>query len=210
MGILKFIGLFGGLIEVIINIPIFFLEFFLSKEERIKRKIKKTKAKKLSEVKTGEYVKIQGVALTDERIMNSPLSKKKCIGYQVLVGRQMSSYYEDKYINEEIIQNFYLSQDDKKILIIPNKANIDLKKENIRNSGLFKDYDSNIDAFLKRHQTKSTSFGFNKSLDFKEGILEEGDKLTVVGKVTVLKSRNKKSQIVIRNLEKFPLYLKKE
>ena len=104
----------GGLIEVIINIPIFFLEFFLSKEERIKRKIKKTKAKKLSEVKTGEYVKIQGVALTDERIMNSPLSKKKCIGYQVLVGRQMSGYYEDKYINEEIIQNFYLSQDDKK------------------------------------------------------------------------------------------------
>tara|TARA_Y100000766_G_C18651266_1_gene480574 strand:+ start:56 stop:697 length:642 start_codon:yes stop_codon:yes gene_type:complete len=209
MGVLNLIGLFAKIIELIINVPFAFLEFFLSKEERIKRKIKKTKSKKLSEIKTGEYVKIHGVALRSDRIMHSPLSKKRCIGYEVLVGREMSDYYEDKYMKEEIIQKFYLSQDNKKILIIPNKANIDLKKENIGNSGLFKDTDSNMANFLKRHQTKSTSFGFNKSLNFKEGILEEGDKLTVVGKVTVLKSRDNKSQIVIRNLEEFPLFIKK-
>lgn len=209
MGILKQIGFLGKLIELLINIPVFLLEFFLSKEERIKRKMKNTTVKNLSEIKTGEYVKISGIALPHERIVRSPLSKKKCLGYQIFVGREMSNYHEDEYIKEELIQNFYLCQENRKILIIPNNATIDLKKETFGNSGLFKDADSNMAAFLKRHQTKSTSFGFNKSLEFKEGILEEGDRLTVIGKVVILKSRNKKSQLVLRNLEKYPLYMKK-
>jgi len=103
---LKLIGFFAGFIEVVINLPIYFLELFFSKEEIIKRKLKRTKEKQINDIKPGDYVKIIGIAEPFEKIMTSPLSKKKCIGYQVLVGRQMSDYYEDQYIKEEIIQNF--------------------------------------------------------------------------------------------------------
>ncbi|MEO9531844.1 MAG: hypothetical protein ABJG68_11310 [Crocinitomicaceae bacterium] len=198
------------MIEFIINIPVFFLEIFLSKEQRIKRKLKKTKAKKLSEIKNGEYVKIHGIVKPHEKLMTSPLGKKRCIGYQVEVGREMSDYHEGQYINEEIIQNFYLVEGNQKILINPRRAKIALKKEVIGNSGLLKDVDSNMADFLKRHQTKAKSFGFNKSLEFKEGTLQEGQKLTIVGKVSLVKLKNNTRQLVIRNYEKYPLYLKSE
>lgn len=199
-----------GLIDLIIELPFFILEFYLSKEERSKRKIKRTKSKKLSEIRTGHYVKIHGKVLVHEKIMKSPLNQERCVGYKVLVSRQQSSSKEEGYINDEFVQNFYLSDGDRKILVMPRKANLDLKMNKIASTGLFKDADSKITEFLKKHQTKSTSFGFNKSLDFEEGVIKEGAKITVVGKVSFFRSRNKPKQIVIRHLEDSPLYIQTE
>lgn len=198
------LSLITGIINFIIELPFWGIEHYFSKKQRIKRKIKKTRLVPLSEVKTGKYVKLQGVAIPHEKMVVSPLKKKKCIGYKVFVGREN----QDDYIDEEIIQNFYLTQGNRKILIMPRKANVDLKMEQVGSIGLFKDATPVFTEFLQKHQSKTTSFGFNKSLSFMEGVLEQGKTVSIVGKVTVFKSRNKPDQIVIRHLEDYPVYMK--
>lgn len=207
---LRIIGFIAQLVEHLINIPFFLLDLFLSKEEKIKRMIRRTELKELSKVRIGEYVKVQGVATPYERTMTSPLQKKKCVGFQVIVGREMVDGYDDSYIKEERMQNFYLTDGDQKILIVPNKAIIDLGKEDVGSSGLLKNADQNMKEFLKRHQTGSKSFGFNKSMNFMEGVLKEGEEVTIVGKVSTYRSRGRKGQIAIRHFDKYPLYLKTE
>ena len=50
-------------------------------------------------------------------------------------------------------------------------------------SGAFNDATPQLESFLAKHGWKSTGlFGFNKSLRYAEGVLEEGESVTVFGR----------------------------
>jgi len=215
------IRLAGTLLEIIINIFIEFISYLFSSKSTLKRKIKNTEARNIADIKVGEYVKIQGEAVAYNKKVYAPLSRKICLGYNVKVidlleeeGTITSifddSILNDSYIEEEHIQKFYLQQDNSQILILPHNATTDLKNENIGEYGLLQKPTPEMKSFLKRHDKRTkTLIGLNKNLTFYEGIISEGDQLTVIGKVTRLKNKNGKTLTVIRNLTKSPLYIKK-
>lgn len=207
MRLLGIITSFGSLFNLILNVPIYFLEFFLSKEERVKRKLKRTKEKSLNKIKPGDYVKVKGIATIRNNTIAAPLSKKKCIGYHILIGKDGLQDYDHDYIEERKIQKFYLANENRKVLVIPNRAKINLKKGYQKRSGTFKNARPEMKEFLEKHKTSSTTLGFNKSLDFNEGVIEDGQKITIVGKVGTIKTRDNKQEIVIRNFEKHPLFI---
>ncbi|GAB5417109.1 MAG: hypothetical protein Crog4KO_19750 [Crocinitomicaceae bacterium] len=203
-----FLRTIGSSLEVLVNIPLFLLSFALSKEERIKRKVKRTPRKSLREVKTGEYVQIVGKAERFDRSFVAPLSKRESLAYQTKVSKDVSDGRQENYVLEEILHRFYLVEGDKQILVIPNGAIADLKLVVSEDAGILANASDALQAFLKKHGTKAKSFGMNKTLEAREKILEQGQEVIVVGKVSVLNTRNQGKQTVIRHLEKAPLYIK--
>lgn len=201
-------GIFG-IIELIFNIPFILLEVFLSKEQRIKRKIKKTKLKPINKIKKGQYIKVQGQASIAKKYIFSPLQQEKCIGFHVNIGRQRSDYFEDDYINEEVCQDFYITHGQDKILVLGRNCTMNIKMKSVGSSGLFNDANHNLETFLKRHRTSSTSFGFNKSLQFQEGTIQASDNVTVVGEAVNVQTKSGEKILALKATEKNSLYIQK-
>lgn len=195
------------LIDFVLNIPFEILGYFTSREQRIKRKIKKTPSRSISALKKGQYVKIEGTAKIADKYMFSPLKKEKCIGYQVRVDRERADYRDDNYIDSESFQNFFVSDGQNQILVLTRGAHIMLKKESIGSSGLLKNPDENMKKFLKRHAISTTSFGLKKSLSFYEGAIQEEDTVQVVGQVAEITTKSGITVNVIKTFPKKNLYI---
>ena len=198
---------FGSFIDLLINIPVWILEIFLSKEERIKRKIARTPLKPLSEVKVGDFVKIKGKAQRYDRISKAPLSREECLCYQTLVTR-LDLKEPRELAKEEVLHWFYVVEGNHQMLIVPSKAEVDLKRVFMKDSGLLNDPTEEVRQFISRYEQKGKFLGVNKGLEASEKILKEGQDVEVVGKVSVFRTRNSGTHIVLRTLEDFPLYIK--
>ena len=193
--------------ELFINTSWFFIDFFLEEEQKIKRKLRKLKSRPIGKVKNGEYVKLIGKASRYDKLVAAPLSKRMCFGFQINVTRSGSNEANTGYIDEMRCFPFFIECDGGRALVMTKDARVFLEKDKFYNSGILKSSDNVIDNYLARHKTKAKSFGINKTLDFKEGIIELGGKVTVLGeaKETVLKSGER--ILLIKAGKKKPLFL---
>lgn len=160
--------------------------FLFSKKAIVKRKLKNANYRKLSNFRENEIAKIVGhVEIIDEPLI-SPLAHRKCVHYHVLVEKHRSSGKSTNWytlIEEEVSQKFLIREDGKYAYI--NSKNI--KKYVVRDkkfsSGFGNDATQRLEAYLKSKGEKSEGFlGFNKSLRYFEGVLEENEKIAVFGK----------------------------
>ncbi|MCX6286901.1 MAG: hypothetical protein NTY96_07290 [Bacteroidetes bacterium] len=81
-------------------------------------------------------------------------------------------------------------------------------------SGIFNDPSEVLENYLNSHDKKSEDFiGFNKSLRYKEGILEEGEVISVLGKASWKHAESGEwsddfgKLLIIGPTEKMPVYL---
>ncbi len=175
-------------IALVIGFPIYF--FFFTKEAIVINKLKNIKSKKISKVVDGEVVKIKGKIKYIGNPLIAPLSKRKCVYYHIIVeesDRRSKNVIEinlTKDIEEKVSRNVIII-DGKDYAIIDTKlmeSYLTMDKEYW--SGFLLDAKDNLEKFLERHNEESTVFGFNRELNYKEGILEEGETIAVVGKAT--------------------------
>lgn len=159
---------------------------FFSKKARINRKLKKAPSKKISEFTNGQIAKIVGtISPVDEQLL-SPLSKRPCSYYFVLVEEKQwggkNSYWETIIVSE--VSSKFLIKDGEHVALINDKrvmSNIVIDKE--YTSGTFNDPSYRLLKYLKDHgHNHENFFGFNKTIRYKEGILEEDEKVAVLGK----------------------------
>lgn len=153
-------------------------------------------------------VKLRGEARKYDRLSTAPLSGKECIGYQTTVTRDDWNGGPREFADESIFHRFYLSEGDKQILIIPTKAEVNLKLIVSEKAGILGDASEELKKFLSKYHRKTKSFWVNKALEAKEKVLTEGQLVEVVGKITVFHTKNGESHIVMRVLENTPLYIK--
>jgi hypothetical protein len=180
MNILTFIFIF-----TIVGI-IAFVSYYFSKNVVIRRKIRKTAIKKISDFTGGEIAKITGKVELAGEPLTAPLSGRKCAYYYVLVEQRVStgkSSHWKTLIEEEVSGKFVIrdgyscayinSQSVKSYLVLDMKYS----------SGFLNDATAELEKYLGKHNKESENFiGTNKTIRYKEGILEEGEKIVVVGK----------------------------
>lgn len=214
-----FVGI--GLLAVGI---IVFLTNFYSKKAIVKRHLRKAVLKSIHSVTDGEIVKISGkVELTGPPLV-APLSGRKCAYYHVLVEQQVntgkSSHYK-KVIEEEVAGPFGI-RDGRSCARIgirdPQSASRDVESYIVDDakyeSGIFNDPTEVLDNYLSAHNLNSENFiGFNKSMRYREGILEEGEVISVLGKArwkhaeTGEWSDDFGKLLIIGPTDKMPVYL---
>lgn len=175
------------IVVVVIGISILVSQIF-SKKAIIKRKLKKAPYKKLSQFKDGDIAIIIGKVEFAEQPLTAPLSGRKCAYYHVKVEERKSSgknsHWETVIDHDDSIK--YLIREDKQYAIIDDyhQKSYIVHDKNF-SSGFLNDASPELERFLNEWQYESEGFlGFNKSLKYKEGVLEKNEEVAVLGKGT--------------------------
>jgi len=185
-----------------------FAAWYFSKEQRIKRALRKAPRLTVGDFAEGTEAKLVGaVRLLDE--FSSPLSGRACAQYHVKVEQLRSTGKSSHWrtiIEEERSVTFVLDDGTGRAVVEAENAHFAVVKDARFRSGTFKDADPVLERFLANHGTKSTGLlGFNKKLRYKEGVIEEGEQVAVYGRGVWEKDDSGKRQLVIRRPHEGPL-----
>lgn len=174
------------LIIFIVLIIVTLVKFFFSKKAVVKRKLKKATLKNIGDFKDHEIAKIVGNVEFIDNPLISPLSNRKCSYYYVNIEQKVSSGRNRRWksIIEEEVSSKFLIRDGVNFAFI-NDTNLKcyIVQDKNFSSGLFNNATENLEKYLNSKGYKSESyFGLNKTLRYREGILEEKEKIAVYGK----------------------------
>jgi len=169
------IGFFAGLW--------FFYKGFL--KLRRKRLIENTPTSKVRSIAMG-LVEVYGkVILYNEKSCISPFSKKKCIYYKYTIEEYRSSGKSSRWVLVEKEDNaapFYLQDETGSVFVDARDAEVDIPKDFEWKSGMGQDPPNNVKEFLDSKGIKHEGFfGFNKTMRFREYIIQPDDMLYVMG-----------------------------
>ena len=146
---------------------------------------------RLGSLRTNTFGKIEGKALNIEEPLIAPYSKRKCVFYQILIEQRVQRGKHSHWktiVDQERIQDFFIEQKGERCVVLPvtDPRNFIsyLNTDRTKKSGVFNDPTPEFKSLLKSFNIESESFfGFNKSLRYKEAIIEVGERITVAGKV---------------------------
>ena len=147
----------------------------------------------------------------------APLSKRKCAYYHVLVEQKIStgnSYYWKTIIDEKDHVKYVIKDNSGFAMILKEQLKSYIVLDRKYSSGAFNDADAHLEQYLQQHGQKSKgAFKFNKALRYREGILEEGERIAVLGEgrwrqaEEVGLPKHYGRILVMETSEKSPLYL---
>lgn len=183
--------------EIMIIIPliivvigaIILLSFYFSRKQVVLRKLSKIPLKPATGLKTSELTKVTGKALHVKSPLIAPLSGRECVFYTIKIEKRVStgkSSHWKTIINEEKTQEFFIDSNGDFVIVRPTHSPKNylsyLVKDKRTSSGAFNDPTPEFEALLKQYNIDPINLlGFNKSLRYKEGIIEIGEQITVSG-----------------------------
>ncbi len=164
----------------------FIIASYFSKKAIIKRKLRKAELKPLNQFRDGDVAKVVGqVQLVDEGLV-APLSDRRCAYYHVLVEQKVSSGKSSHWktiIDEERADKLVLREGGN-FAYVP-KGNIEslIVKDRSYSSGFMNDATERLEWYLNSKGLQSENMlGLNKTIRYREGVLEEGEEVAVLGK----------------------------
>ena len=173
--------LFISGIAVLIIVGIFF-----SDKHRILRELKKVRRKQIHSVRENEYVKIIGKAKHAGEPLIAPLSKRKCVYYDVKIEEKRGKHWKIM-VDDVLFQDFFISTGTENAILSLHAQRKDTKRihlvtDHSLNSGTFKNTNPEVEQYLQQKGNKSTGFlGMNKTLRYKESIIELDEEIAVMG-----------------------------
>ncbi|MBK3518212.1 hypothetical protein [Carboxylicivirga marina] len=173
------------IIIITVIVVIFILAIFFSKKAIIKRKLKKAELKKLSQFRNGDTAKIVGQVELVDQALTAPLSGRKCAYYYAHVEQEVSSGKNSRWktLIEEEVSGEYLIRDGSECAYISSKhVKSYIVQDRKFRSGFMNDASQALERYLNNKGYESENMlGFNKTLRYKEGILEAGETIAVFG-----------------------------
>lgn len=202
-------------IVVIIGIIVFVSNYF-SKKAVVKRKLKKAVDKKISSFVSGDIAKIVGTVEIVGEPLIAPLSGRSCAYYYILVEQRVSNGKSSHWrtIIEEEVSGSFLVRDGRYCAHInTQKVKSYIVQDRLYTSGFMEDATAVLERYLKAHGQESEGFlGFNKTLRYKEGVLEHGEIIAALGrgewKNTNSDQISENSRVLeIKSTDEEPVYL---
>ncbi len=163
----------------------FFVTYY-SRKAVVKRKLKKAVDKKISDFVSGDIAKIVGKVEIVGSPLVAPLSGRLCGYYYVYIEQRVSSgkgSHWQKLIEEEKAGSFVVR--DGRYCAYINSSNVKsyLVQDRVYNSGFMEDATEVFEKYLNEHGQKSEGFfGMNKTLRYREGVLEPGELIAAIGR----------------------------
>jgi len=164
-----------------------YVSYFTNKAV-VKRKLKNAKLKTANEFKSGQSAKIIGRVECTGNVLVAPLSGRECAYYYVLVEKKTSSgknSYWSTLIEDEAETEFLLKDGDTYVHIEDKKMKSHIVQDRHYTSGFMEDAARELEAYLNKHGHDSENYlGFNKTIRYREAILEVGEAVAVFGQGT--------------------------
>jgi len=156
---------------------------------RIKRLIENTPTSKIRSIAMG-FVEIYGKAIPyNKNILKTPFTQQDCVYYRYSIQELRTSgknNYWHTIKTEQKKQMFLLKDETGQVLINPENAHMNIKKNNLFESSLGKDPPENVKYFLNSNNISYEGFlfGINKTMRYIEHFIAVGDKLYIMGTAT--------------------------
>lgn len=163
-----------------------FVGLYFSSKNRILRELKKRPRKAIQNVRENEYVKIIGKAKHAGEPLIAPLSKRKCVYYDIKVKEQQGKHWRT-IIDDVAYEDFFIQTGTESAIVnlkvqTSETQRVYLVEDHSKNSGTFKDAPKELEAYLHLHGHKSEGFfGLNKGLRYSESIIEVDEEIAVLG-----------------------------
>ena len=159
--------------------------YFFSRSAVIKRKLKKAIRMRVNEFRDGDIAKVVGVVEIEGEPLLAPLSGRPCCYYHVTVEQRVQSGKSSSWrtiIDEEFGGDILLRDGDDLARLSGNAYTSLIVKDRDFSSGFLNDATPELEAYLSSDGTESENvIGMNKSLRYKEGILEAGESISAIG-----------------------------
>lgn len=136
-------------------------------------------------IKDGEEAKVVGTIVPMEELLVAPLSQRNCVHYFVEVEHHRSNGKNSKWdtiIQEEITSKFLIQDEDRYALVYGERVRSNITIDKNYTSGTFNDATEVLEDYLQAHGHESEGLlGFNKTMRYKEGVLEANEAISVFG-----------------------------
>jgi hypothetical protein len=153
----------------------------LTLDGRRRRLLGRARRTQIADVRDGTVVKIVGQLSFIGEPLGAPLSGRRCAYYEATVD-ESSGRAPIQLIRERRGQDFILRDDSGKALVRMDEASAVLVMRDAQfSSGGDADPTAVMTAFLARHGQSSRGLLFAKSLNYREGVLEPGERIAVLG-----------------------------
>ncbi|MFL5764375.1 MAG: hypothetical protein ACJ77K_10585 [Bacteroidia bacterium] len=174
-----------AVVLIVVFAGIIVFGIFFNEKAKIKRKLKKMPLRMISEVMTGEEAKISGTITYAGKTIVAPLSGRKCSYYHIQVEQKVrrgKSTHWETILNEEQEGDVVIRDGRNYAFIKATGSKSYVVEDGNFKSGFMNDASEHLNEFLTQRGIKSTNWlGMNKSIRYKEGVLEEGENVIVAG-----------------------------
>ncbi len=163
------------------------LSWYFGAAQRLKRQLKAARPWPLNELPEDTHGRVIGQARAIGEHLAGPLTGRPCVYYVALVEEQRStgrSSYWRTVASETRGVPFMIEDGTGRAIIDPNGAQVALDFDGNSKSGTFNKADPVQEAFLARHGQNSEGWVFNKTLRYREAMIEIGETISVLGSGT--------------------------
>jgi hypothetical protein len=175
------------IISVLFVAGIIAFSFFFSKRAIVKRRLRKMPHKQMSELQDGDIARVTGRISLCGTTFCAPFSGRKCSYYHIIVEQHHSGKNGGHWsllVDEVKTGDVVITNGRTAAIVNTDSAEAYVYKDREYRSGFLNDPNPLLTEYLKNKGVKGVSWiGLNKTLRYQEGVLEEGEQLTVAGKV---------------------------
>ncbi len=155
-----------------------------TRDARIKRYLAQQPLYKVNTFPSAGPGRLQGRAIPFNKTISAPLSERPCVAWYVKIEEHSGGNRGSWRTVLELEENttFFLDDGTGRALIDIGSVKMALDKDARFRSGTFDDATPQLEAFLNQYGRKSTGyFGFNKSMRYREGIIEPNEEVIASG-----------------------------
>jgi hypothetical protein len=172
---------------ILVIVGIVFCGWYFGAAQRLKRQLKQAKPWSLNELPEDTHGRVIGQARVLGEQLQGPLTGRACVYYVAMVEEQRStgrSTYWRTVAQETRGVPFMLEDGTGRAIVDPNGAQVALDFDGNSKSGTFNNADPVQEQFLAKHGQKSEGWVFNKTLRYREAMIEIGETIAVLGSGT--------------------------
>lgn len=175
----------GAILAGLSVLSVWIFSVYFSDAAKQRRQLHKAPTLTIANFPRQQVGKIAGKARRKEKILTAPLSGRPCLFYTVTVHETVT--YGKNTTSRERIRDvhgvaFYVEDETGRAVVNPLDAVMFVEQDTSLRSGTFNDATPALEEYLARFGMKSTGpLGFNLTLRYVEGIIEEGEAVRVLG-----------------------------
>jgi hypothetical protein len=178
------LGLLGVGLVVATSIAIYRQVF--SAPAKAKRALSARPPRRIADVEDGAVVKIVGKVELLEAPLVSPIAQRECAFYEAFVEEELGDENGSNWtqrIAERYARNFVVREGSSKAVVDVSGATFAIVADVHTRSGFLNDATPELEVFLRKYDQESTGLlGFNRTFRYREGAIEAGEIVSVLGR----------------------------
>lgn len=156
------------------------IHWYFSEDQKNARALSALRTTPIRDVKSGDIVRIEGRVRVIEPVLNAPLTGRACVHYDLQVEKQASKNRMERVIGETKSVPFAVEDDSgvATVEVTSFQATVELDRDETPREPTAAQL-----KLLQAHKLDDRSaFGLRKQLTFREGVLEAGERVVVMGR----------------------------